>query len=150
MQWQWNKIEDLTGKEMHDILTVRQQVFVIEQNCIYLDADDLDRVSWHLTGRSQRGDVEVYARLNYPGSRFPEPSIGRVLTQTTSRKQGYARLAVKQAIEKSSREYPGQNIRISAQVYLTRFYNDLGFKTIGEPFDEDGIQHIEMILEGDI
>ncbi len=147
MIWQWKKIEDLSGKEMHDILAVRQQVFVVEQNCIYLDADELDRQSWHLTGISENGDVEIYARLNFPGSRFAEPSIGRVLTCTTVRKQGYAKMAVIQAIEKSRREYPGQNIRISAQIYLTRFYSDLGFRLIGEPYDEDGIEHIDMILE---
>ncbi len=150
MQWQWKKPEDLSGIEMHDILAVRQQVFVVEQKCIYLDADELDRLSWHLTGRSENGDLDIYARLNFPGSRFQEPSIGRVLTRTALRKQGYAKMAVNQAIEKSRREYPGQNIKISAQVYLTKFYYELGFRVIGEPYDEDGIEHIDMIVEEDI
>ena len=147
MLWQWQLFEELTGKEMHDILSLRQCVFILEQDCVYLDADKLDCQSWHLTARTDDGQIGVYARLTRPGSRFAEPSIGRVLTRKDKRGKGFARMAVDRAITKCRQEYPGQNIRISAQSYLTRFYTELGFTVTGEPYDEDGIEHIDMILD---
>jgi ElaA protein len=147
MLWRWQLFEELTGREMHDILSLRQQVFVVEQNCVYLDADDLDRKSWHLTARTGDGEIGVYVRLTCPGSRFTEPSIGRLLTRETFRRKGFAKTAVEKVIAKCTREYPSQNIRISAQAYLIRFYAKLGFIVTGAPYDEDGIEHIDMILE---
>jgi len=128
MQWLWQAFEELSGKEMHDILSLRQQVFVLEQNCVYLDADELDCKSWHLTARMDNGQICVYARLTFPGSRFTEPSIGRVLTRETVRRKGFAKMAVEKAITKCRQVYPGQNMRISAQVYLVKFYAELGFR----------------------
>lgn len=132
---------------MHGILSLRQQIFVLEQNCVYLDADELDCKSWHLTGRTDNDQICVYARLTFPGSRFREPSIGRVLTRETVRRKGFGKMAVEKAIAKCRQEYPHHNIRISAQVYLIKFYSELGFKVIDEPYDEDGIAHVDMTFE---
>ena len=147
MDWKWQSFNELSGKEMHDILAVRQRVFVVEQSCVYQDADEFDSRSWHLTGRKGTGDIEIYARLLCPGSRFVEPSFGRLLTRKSMRNTGFARTAVGMVIAKSQKEYPGQNIKISAQVYLADFYSGFGFKVIGELYDEDGIDHIDMILQ---
>lgn len=147
MQWKWQLFEEISGLEMHDILALRQQIFILEQNCVYLDADNLDQRAWHLTGRREQGTIDVYGRLLFPASRFAEPSIGRLLTRKSVRKRGLARKALEIIIAKCKKEYPGQSIRISAQAYLTGFYTDLGFGTVGELYDEDGIDHIEMILE---
>lgn len=147
MLWRWQLFEELTGKDMHDILSLRQRVFVVEQDCVYLDADHLDCQSWHLTARTDDGEIGVYARLTFPGSRFAEPSIGRVLTQKLLRRKGLAKIAVEKAIAKCTQEYPGHNIRISAQSYLVRFYTERGFRATGKPYDEDGIEHIDMIME---
>lgn len=147
MQWNWQLFSDLSGEEVHDILAIRQQVFIVEQNCVYQDADEYDSRSWHLTGRRQTGEIDVYARLLWPGSRFTEPAIGRLLTRKSMRKKGLARDAVIKVLAKCRKEYSGKNIKISAQVYLKDFYSDFGFKAIGEQYDEDGIDHIEMIVE---
>ncbi len=130
---------------MHEILALRQQVFVVEQNCVYLDADDLDSKSWHLVGRAAGGQIGAYTRLTFPATRFNEPSIGRVLTAVEMRKKGLAREAVNLAIAKCEQEFPGQAVKISAQLYLKKFYNGCGFKVISEPYDEDGIEHIDML-----
>ena len=147
MHWKWQKFNDISGFEMHEILSVRQRVFIVEQQCIYLDADGLDKYSYHLTGRSEEGELRVYARVTYPGKRFEEPSIGRILAVMDFRGKGHARKAVQLAIKKIKKEFPGQNIKISAQMYLLNFYSSLGFCQISESYDEDGIEHVDMILE---
>lgn len=145
VNWEWKRFSELSGREMHHILSVRQEVFVVEQACVYLDADELDEVSWHLTGRSADGKIVAYARLNYPGTRFEEPSMGRLLTRKQARKEGAGRDAAREVIAKCGREYPGLGIRISAQTYLRRFYKELGFSVVGAPYDEDGIEHVDMV-----
>lgn len=144
MDWRWMRFEVFTLEELYDLLALRQQVFVVEQKCAYLDADGLDRTAWHLLGRS-KGKIVVYIRLIPPGTRYMEPALGRLLTHPSHRVRGLARTAVEKAVAKCRREYPGRGIRISAQTYLTDFYTGLGFSTRGEPYDEDGIPHIEMV-----
>ncbi len=145
--WKWKWFSELSGMEVHDILSVRQEVFVVEQNCAYLDADELDPVSRHLIGRNGDGEIVAYARLNEPGSRYEEPSMGRLLTRKKVRKDGAGRDAVREVIATCNREYPGLGMRISAQTYLLRFYTELGFSPVGAPYDEDGIEHIDMVRE---
>ena len=146
MNWTWRQFDTISGKEMHEMLSLRQKVFVVEQECVYLDADELDEQSWHLFGRSNDGALGAYARLNFPDTRFTEPSFGRVLTIKETRGTGVGREVVKACIEKSKQEYPGLNIRISAQTYLTSFYKGLGFVIVGNPYDDEGIEHVDMIL----
>lgn len=147
MQWQLQKFEDLSGKEVHEILAVRQEVFVVEQECVYLDADNLDYSSYHLTGRTEEGEICGYARINFPGSRYAEPSIGRLLIRKKFRSQGLAKKVLEMTVAKCFEQYPESNIKISAQLYLKKFYTEIGFAAIGLPYDEDGIEHINMILE---
>ncbi len=145
--WKWHHFNDLSGAEMHEIMAIRQQIFIIEQECIYLDADSYDKESFHLTGRGADGEIVAYARVNFPQSRFSEPSIGRVLTTPEKRGTGLAREAVLMAIQKCREEFAPKAIRISAQHYLQNFYLEFGFTVVGRPYDEDGIVHIDMLLE---
>ncbi|MBM9603298.1 GNAT family N-acetyltransferase [Desulfopila inferna] len=149
IQWQWRCFTDFTAAQMHEILAVRQEVFVVEQKCVYLDADCFDCSSFHLLGRAEDGQLGAYARLSFPGSRYQEPSIGRLLTTASYRGRGLGRMALRLAIKKSRREYPGKVIRISAQLHLESFYGEFGFRGRGLPYDEDGIAHIDMFLEQD-
>ena len=145
--WNWQHFNDLSAAELHDIMAIRQQVFIIEQQCIYLDADNYDKESLHLTGRDGDGKIVVYARVNFPRSRFSDPSIGRILTARENRGLGLAREAIRRAIEKCREEFSPKIIRISAQQHLQNFYVDCGFSPVGKPYDEDGIMHVDMIFE---
>ena len=147
VQWTWHDFDHLTGSEMHEILRVRQQVFIVEQNCVYVDADDLDRSSLHLIGRDSSGEIAAYARLALPGTRYAEPSIGRVLTAKKYRNQGLARRAVELCLDKIRIAWGIQSIRVAAQFYLKDFYRGFGFFEIGEKYEEDGIEHIDMMLD---
>lgn len=140
----WLPFDRLSGREVHDVLQLRQRVFVVEQTCPYLDADGADPQCWHGLGRS--GELLVAtARIVPPGLKFPEPAIGRVVTAPEVRRTGSGRALMLSAIAQVKRLYPGQDIRLGAQRYLERFYGSLGFVAQGEPYDEDGIPHIEMV-----
>ena len=144
MDWICNPFELLTAEELYTILRIRNLVFIVEQQCIYLDADNKDQVSHHLCGWK---DLELiaYARILPPGIAFSEASIGRVLTHPQYRKTGSGKELMKKAIELTLSLFATNTIRIGAQVYLTGFYEDLGFIKSGAIYDEDGIDHIEMI-----
>jgi len=142
--WRWMRFEAFTAEEMYELLAIRQEVFVVEQNCAYLDADALDPTAWHLLGRGQSGSIAAYLRVNPPGTRFAEPSVGRLLTRASDRGKGLAQAAMEKAISKCRRDYPGMGIRISAQTYLTDFYNGFGFSACSPPYEEDGIPHVDM------
>jgi len=110
--------------------------------------DDLDQVSWHLIGWSEgtyKKKIIAYLRVVFPGKKFTEPSIGRVLVIPESRKQGLGKKLTAEAIARIAVEYPNSTIRISAQQYLEKFYSALGFRTVSKPYKEDGIPHIEML-----
>ena len=131
--------------EVHAVLAARQNVFIVEQNCIYQDADDWDGLAWHLTGCRPEGQLIVYLRVTPPGSRFPEPSIGRLLTIEPMRGRHLAGHALAQALTKCKAAYPGHPIRIAAQTYLEDYYYRFGFRKIGQPYSEDGIDHVDMV-----
>ena len=147
INFSWQRFTDISGEEMHEMLSLRQSVFVVEQKCAYLDADELDTQSWHLLGRRVDGRLVAYGRLNFPNTRYPEPSFGRVLTTKETRGIGAGRRIVEACIRKSIQEYPGLNIRISAQAHLTKFYQGFGFIRVGDPYDDEGIEHIDMVLD---
>ena len=147
IEWIWQEFEQITGPQMHEILRLRQDIFIVEQKCLYTDADTLDASSLHLSGRDATGKVVVYARLCFPGSRYAEPSIGRLLTMKGRRGAGLARYAVNLCIEKAVAEWQSRSVRISAQLYLRDFYTGIGFTEISEIYDEDGINHIDMIID---
>lgn len=143
-EFDWLPFDRLSGREVHDVLQLRQRVFVVEQACAYLDADGADLKCWHGLGRVD-GVLVATARIVPPGVKFMEPAIGRVVTAPEVRRTGAGRALMVSAIAQVKRLYPGQDIRIGAQRYLETFYGSLGFEPTGEPYDEDGIPHIEMI-----
>ena len=145
--WRECPFDELTLRELQAIYMARQQVFTLEQNCIYLDADGCDEPAWHLAAWSAGERVPLaYARLLPPGLKYAEASIGRVITTAKGRGTGLGRELVRRAIVLSARVHPGQGIRISAQSRLEAFYEGFGFTIVGERYIEDGIPHTEMLL----
>jgi ElaA protein len=148
IEWQWRGFAELTTTELYEVLAQRQQVFVLEQQCFYNDFDGLDQQAHHLLGwRSIDGrrELAAYLRCLAPGAKYAEMSLGRVLTTRAARGSGAGRELLARGIECAERQHPGHRIRIGAQAYLERFYQSFGFKTISEPYDEDGIMHIDML-----
>lgn len=143
--WKWLSFDDLTREELYAVMAARQSVFVVEQDCPYLDADGLDPACWHLLGLSPGGQILAYLRVLPPGLRYEEPSIGRVLTTAAGRGRGVGRALMEEGIARLRSLYPNAPIRISAQQYLEAFYASLGFRPVSEPYDEDGIPHVEML-----
>jgi ElaA protein len=148
LSWRWCRFEDLTVFELDAIYRARQQVFVIEQQCSYLDADGFDADSFHLAAWSPADPVllRAYARVVLAGRKYAEPSLGRVLTTAAARGTGLGRELVRRALAHCARAFPGQGIRISAQSRLEHFYGEIGFIAVGSPYLEDGIPHTEMLL----
>ncbi len=143
--YRWARLEDLSGPEVHALLSARERVFVVEQACVYHEADDLDPVSWHLTAHVD-GALAACARVVDPGMKYDEPSIGRVMTVEGFRGRRLGEALMREAIAGTQARFPGQAIRISAQAHLRGFYTGLGFEAEGEPYLEDGIPHLEMRL----
>lgn len=136
---------ELSASELYSLLQLRSEIFVVEQNCAYQDCDGKDEMSMHLLGFEDNVLV-AYARLLPKGVSYENyPSIGRVATKFSVRKKGYGKLLMLEAI-KYCKEHFKINIKISAQAYLEKFYQDLGFVTISAPYLEDDIPHIAMIL----
>lgn len=145
IRWCWHTYQQLTTDLLYAILHLRQAVFSVEQSCAYLDLDGRDQHSMHLTGHDTDGELVAYLRLVEPGKRFPEPSIGRVVTSRKVRRSGVGKVLMAEGVRKAAGMYPGQPNRISAQQYLERFYNGFGYVREGEVYDEDGIPHVEMV-----
>jgi len=144
--WHWCRFDELDVHALDAIYRARQQVFVIEQACIYLDADGFDAHSFHLAAWSGDRSVPLaYARVVHPGQKYAEPSIGRVITTGAARGTGLGRELVKQAVGHCAQAFPGHGIRISAQTRLERLYGEFGFVAVGVPYLEDGIPHTEML-----
>jgi ElaA protein len=148
IEWQWRSFHELTNVELYEVLAARQQVFVLEQQCFYNDFDGLDPGAHHLLGwRTVDGKRELvaYLRCLAPGAKYEEMSLGRVLTTMAARRSGAGRELIARGIECAERQHPGHRIKIGAQQYLENFYQGFGFATISEPYDEDGIMHIDML-----
>ena len=145
LTWHLSRFDDLSPRELHDIFQARAEVFVVEQKCPFQDVDGADPACWHLVGRSGDGAIVAYCRLVPAGTKFAEPSIGRVITRGPARGTGSGRELMRQAIAHTDKLWPGKALRIGAQRYLERFYGGFGFETVSEPYDEDGIMHVEML-----
>lgn len=143
--WRCARLDGLTAREVHDILQARSAVFVVEQACVFQDMDGADPESWHLFAREGEA-VAAYCRLVPPGAKYAEPSIGRVITTQAVRGTGMGRALVAEALSRARSLWPGKAIRIGAQLHLERFYGDFGFARASDPYDEDGIPHVEMLL----
>ncbi|MCK5665722.1 MAG: GNAT family N-acetyltransferase [Thiotrichaceae bacterium] len=146
--WQWKLFNQLSLNDLYEIMKVRQQVFVLEQNCLYQDIDDLDKKAWHLTCWPNydlnQAQLVAYLRVVYPQHKYKEPAMGRVLVIEEYRGMGLGKELLKQALVKIQRQYPHHAIRISAQQHLHQFYAQAGFSQVSRPYEEDGIMHIEM------
>ncbi|MDB5252588.1 MAG: family N-acetyltransferase [Flaviaesturariibacter sp.] len=144
IDWSLKPFGDLTPQEVYDILQLRNEVFVVEQNCVFQDADGKDAGSWHLQGR-RGGQLVAYTRIVPPGHIYEEASIGRVVTSPAARGTGAGKELLTKSIS-SLYDVCGRGaIRIGAQLYLQKFYEAFGFAQVGEPYLEDGIPHIYMI-----
>lgn len=145
-RWRFCRFTELGVAELQNIYTARQQVFSLEQQSIYLDADGADEQSWHLAAWAPALRLPLaYARLVEPGVKYAEPSIGRILTIDAARGSGLGRELVRRAIGHCAELFPGEAIRISAQSRLEAFYQGFGFEIVGERYLEDGIPHTEML-----
>jgi ElaA protein len=142
VNWTWRAWTELSTEELYGLLQLRQAVFVVEQDCAYLDADGLDARAWHLLGRDGRG-LMAYARCFPPGVCYEAACIGRVVTSPQARGEGLGRQLMDRAISGTSQRWPGP-IQLSAQAYLERFYQQLGFSVCGPGYLEDGIPHLPM------
>ena len=138
--------QQLTNTELYDILQLRSEIFVVEQNCVYNDLDHLDKEGMHLF-QVEDDKIVGYVRILKPGSRFPYASIGRVVTHADYRKKGISTLLMKEAIRYIQTEWKLNAIKISAQKYLQHFYEGLGFRIVTDEYLEDGIPHYGMLLE---
>lgn len=142
--WTCKKFDELSTTELYCILHLRSTVFVVEQNCAYLDPDNRDAGSYHLCGWLHNKLV-AYCRLLPPGLAYAdEASIGRVVTDPAHRKAGFGKIMMTKAIELTMELFRVSSIKIGAQQYLKKFYGDLGFKVMSEPYLEDGIPHVHM------
>jgi len=141
---------DLTPAELYEIMALRQEVFVVEQNCAYLDADGKDQQSWHLMCKNDTGKLVAYTRLLPKGLAYPEyPSIGRVVNSPSVRGTGIGRSLMHKSIALCIHLFGNESIKIGAQRYLLQFYESLGFQSTGEEYLEDGIPHVKMIRQPD-
>ena len=145
LNWVFKKFDELSAAELYAILQLRNEVFVVEQNCPYQDADGKDPKSWHLAGWDEENLV-AYTRIIPPGISYKEASIGRVVTSPRYRGTGAGRELMIQSISRTLSQFQCTEIKIGAQLYLTKFYQSLGFIQTSEEYLEDGIPHIEMVL----
>jgi len=136
--------DELKNSELYQILKLRNEVFIVEQNCPYQDIDDKDQESFHVMGWVN-GSLAAYARILPAGISYNEISIGRIVTGPGYRGSGLGKELVEKSLDYCQIRWGNSAIRISAQLYLLKFYQSLGFKEVGEEYDEDGIPHIEMI-----
>lgn len=139
---------ELTIYELYKIMQLRQEVFVVEQNCPYLDADGKDLQGHHLLIYDQTDQLVAYARLLPVGVSYANhSSIGRVVNTSYLRGTGIGKLLMQEAISNIKQLYPDTPIKIGAQAYLKGFYESLGFTDLNQSYLEDGIPHLKMVME---
>ncbi|HET6228236.1 MAG TPA: GNAT family N-acetyltransferase [Bacteroidia bacterium] len=145
ISWEIKSFEGLTNKELYNILRLRAEVFVVEQNCPYLDLDGKDAYSFHLMGINEKNKLIAYARLLPADISFKEVSIGRVVTSPAARRTGAGVNLMQNAIQAIAEKFGKVPVRIGAQLYLKEFYERFGFVQDSAMYLEDGIEHIEML-----
>jgi len=144
LTWKTMSFTDFTVKELYEVLQLRSEVFVVEQDCVYQDIDFKDQKALHVLGYKNEKLV-AYTRIFKAGDYFEEASIGRVVVEQNERKYGYGHDLMKESIKVIETQLGTNTIHISAQTYLEKFYNTHGFIQTGEGYLEDGIPHIKMI-----
>lgn len=145
MKWITKNFDALSTSELYDILHLRMAVFIIEQQCNYLDLDYLDQKALHFMGFDDAGKLAAYTRLFAPGVVYEEASIGRVLTSSAARGSGAGKELMTQSINKVEATWGKVPIKIGAQLYLKKFYESFGFVKSSEMYLEDEIEHIKMV-----
>lgn len=135
--------QQLTNDELYDLLHLRNQVFIVEQNCVYLDIDQKDKNCFHVL-MYDGNDLAGYSRILPAGLSYEEVSFGRVLINPDYRGKGLGRSIVEEAIKSCYTAFGNVDIKIGAQAHLQKFYASFGFEAEGEAYDEDGIMHIDM------
>lgn len=138
--------QELTTKELYDLLQLRSEVFVVEQDCVYQDIDGKDFKGLHVIGFKAE-KIVAYTRIFKPGDYFKQASIGRVVVAKTERAYKYGYDIMNASIKAINQHYNETTIHLSAQCYLKQFYNNLGFKEVGEEYLEDGIPHVGMFKQ---
>lgn len=142
----WHRFDALPAADLYALLKLRSEVFVVEQNCVFLDLDDHDQNAIHLLMRDGSGALIGYTRLLPPGEKYPEPSTGRVVVAKAARSTGAGRRLMAESVRGARERYPALDNLIWAQLYLEKFYASFGFVTESEPELEDGILHVFMRL----
>lgn len=146
MIWKVKKFEELHVDEFHDILQLRIDVFVVEQDCPYSELDGKDRMAYHFFGRTkEQGKIVAYTRLFHPGDYYEQAAIGRVVVHRDYRHKGIGYALMENSIQQVKELFHTDQIKIGAQTYLKKFYESLGFQKVGEGYLEDGIPHIYMV-----
>lgn len=148
MDWKIKKYKDLTIEELYRILKVRNEVFVVEQNCPYQDCDGKDKLAYHLF-LEVNGNIIAYTRILDKGVSYNEVSIGRFLVQEKHRGKGLAKEMLVKAISFIEESLNEKAIRLSGQVYIKDFYKSFGFKEVSDTYLEDDIPHVEMLRKSD-
>jgi ElaA protein len=146
IQWKIKDFENLSVNELYDILRLRSEIFVVEQNCVYLDPDGKDKLALHLFGEFE-GKIVAYSRLFKPGISFDNCSIGRVTVDINFRDRKWGHDLMRESIAGIKFHFSESKITIGAQLYLKKFYESHGFVQTSEMYMEDDIPHIEMIKE---
>ena len=142
--WKIKKFSELSTNELYGILKVRQEVFIVEQTCYYLDADGYDQVGLHIWAEKD-DEIVAYCRVFAPGIKYNEASIGRVLTHPQFRSLKLGKTLIKFSLDVIEAQFRTQTVRISAQDYLLGFYKGFGFQDTGKKYLEDDIPHTEML-----
>jgi ElaA protein len=148
IHWHISTFTELTVPQWYSLAALRQQVFIVEQQCIFLDLDGKDEKALHLWASEDKTGLHpmAYARIFYPGVLYEPASIGRILTAPDARGQGLGKRIVEKAIRLLRNHTPECAIRIAAQAYLIRFYEGFGFKTVSQEYLDDDIWHVDMML----
>jgi len=144
IHWSLLKFEELSLSDCYALLQLRSAIFVVEQQCVYLDMDNKDQQAWHLLGKIN-GRLVAYTRLLPAGLAYDHCSISRVVTAATHRRTGAGKLLMAESILSCEKLFGKGPIEIGAQLYLEKFYQSFGFNRAGEIYLEDGIEHIHMI-----
>ena len=144
LTWTWTRFGGLSGDDVYDMLALRSVIFVVEQDCVYLDPDGLDRDAWHLLGRDAESKLLAYVRVVDPGRKYAQPSIGRVVVDPSQRGTGLGHVLIAEALRRCEATWPGAPNRIGAQAHLQGFYGRHGYVAVGEVYLEDDIEHVDM------
>ena len=147
-EWQWSSFAQLSAYDVYAVLALRQDVFVLEQECLFRDIDDIDLQSTHLLGWQLRdGQRRLVAYLRYvpAGIAYRDASLGRVACARAARGMGLGKQLFAEGIRHADQQHPADSLRISAQQYLETFYAGFGFTTLSAPYLEDGIWHVDML-----